>query len=108
MCCFSLNTLINVMYRLVIDMNSYNIHSSRLSPFNLILMVTRMDPNGLRLGVPDRAGKDLARRIEACRQVASPGHFWIKGKRGEKPETRYGLVNDYIRISGKAKNNKRQ
>ena len=31
-----------------------------------------------------------------------------KEKRSEKPETRYGLVNDYIRISGEAKNNKRQ
>ena len=48
-----------------------------LSPFNLILRMARMDPNGLRHGVPDRAGKDLA-RVWNTSSTASPGHFWRK------------------------------
>ena len=80
-----------------------------LSPFNLILRKARMDPNGLRHGVPDRAGKDLA-RVWNTSSTASPGHFLEeKEKRSEKPETRYGLVCSYVRISGENKtSNKRQ
>ena len=87
MCCFSLNTLINVMYRLVIDMNSYNIHSSRLSPFNLILMMTRMDPNGLRLGVPDRAER-ISLDYGTVRRLH---HLGIFGRKETKRETRNSI-----------------
>ena len=59
-----------------------------LSPFNLILRKARMDPNGLRHGVPDRAGKDLA-RVWNTSSTASPGHFWRK--REAKRETRNSI-----------------
>ena len=56
-----------------------------LSPFILILRKTRIDPNGLRLGVPDRAGKDLA-RFWNCSSTASHGHFWKKGNEARNPK----------------------
>ena len=47
-----------------------------------------MDPNGLRHGVPDRAGKDPARECGKYRQLHHLGILEGK-KRGEKPETRH-------------------
>ena len=49
-----------------------------------------MDPNGLRHGVPDRAGKDLA-RVWNTSSTASPGHFWRK-KRSEARNPKLDMV----------------
>ena len=44
-----------------------------------------MDPNGLRHGVPDRAGKDPARECGKYRQLHHLGIFGRK-ERGENPQ----------------------
>ena len=66
--------------------------------------MARMDPNGLRHGVPDRAGEDPARGCGKYDQLHHLGIFKVKRERSEKPETRYGLVCSYIRISGEDDN----
>ena len=45
-----------------------------------------MDPNGLRHGVPDRAGKDPARECGKYRQLHHLGIFWKKKNEARNPK----------------------
>ena len=56
-----------------------------LSPFILILMMTRMDPKWPPSRRPGQGGKDLA-RLWNCSSTASPGHFWKKGNEARNPK----------------------